>query len=84
MHRSDMLKEEAGVWRSGHTPARGCRDPTPPSGLCAVLWLLSDQRVGFCLDRGRSPAEARRLHKHAVARRAAEVRPALDSPVVLP
>lgn len=59
--------------------------PGPPSGASAgLLWVLSDQRVRFCLDGGRSSGETRRLHKHAVARRAAEVRSALDSAVVLP
>lgn len=50
----------------------------------SILWVLSDQRVHFCLDGGGSSGETRRLHKHAVARRAAEVHSALDSPVVLP
>lgn len=80
-----MLQKKTGE-RSGHTPARGQLDPRrdlrPRSG--GILWVLSDQRVRFCLDGGGSSGETRRLHKHAVAGRAAEVHSVLHGPVVLP
>lgn len=55
-----------------------------PGASARIRRLLSDQCVRLWLAGGRSSAETRWLHKHAVARRAAEVRSALDSPVVLP
>lgn len=47
-----------------------------------LLWVLSDQSLGLCVHGGRPSVQTRWLHKHTVTRGAAEVHPALDSPVV--
>lgn len=51
--------------------------------LRTILWVLSDQSLGFCVHGGRSSGESRWFHKHAVAWGASEVHSALDCPVVL-
>lgn len=50
----------------------------------SVFGLLSDKSVWFSVYARRGvPGEARRFDKDAVAWRAAEVHPVLDSPIVL-
>lgn len=48
------------------------------------LWVLSDESLRLRVHGRGSSGETRRLHEDTVARRAAEVHSALDSPVVLP
>lgn len=84
MHSSDMFPDKEA---SGAATCRPTVDwnPGPALGsLRGILQVLRDQRVRLRIDGGRPPGETRRFHKHAVARRAAEVHSALDSPVVLP
>lgn len=92
MHRSDMLQERRRVYRISSVMAvvnpKALDLTTTLKFLLffrkqVLLWILSDQRLGFCVLGGRSSGQTRWLHKHTVAWGAAEVHSALDSPVVL-
>lgn len=60
------------------------RVPVAPQEAVVRLWVLSDESLRLRVHGRGSSGETRRLHEDTVARRAAEVHSALDSPVVLP
>lgn len=60
------------------------RVPVALQEAVVCLRVLSDESLWLRVHGRWSSGETRRLHKDTVARRAAEVHSALDSPVVLP
>lgn len=86
-----MSSETAAAWTGRPAVHPEALDLTTTVGVLVALqeavvclWVLSDESLWLHIHGRGSSGETRRLHEDTVARRAAEVHSALDSPVVLP